>query len=387
MSYKTKIGLTLLSCFCIGIIGYDLSTKNLNKMVGQMIMTGFHGDGTDPNDINYMAIKEQITKGHIGGVILFDVDVAGLKTQGIEGQEAKKYIFSGNIKNMSQVKNMISDLQSLTSTPLFVAVDQEGGKVQRLKLEHGFISIPSAKELASTDTKKTYQTAYDLGLNLKSLGINLDFAPCVDVNVNLDSPIISGLDRSFSPDPTIVTKFGGAFAHGLNDAGVISVYKHFPGHGSANGDSHEGITDVTNTYQNYELQPYQELLQNKSGCYMVMVAHIINKNIDFLPASLSQKTIQILRDKGFNGVVVSDDMDMGAIVKQYGREKAIELAINAGNDMLIFGNNLDFDANKGTEIHKTIIKLIHEGKIKKSDIRKSYHRIKRAKKFIHQNRK
>lgn len=384
MSYKTIISLALLSCFCVGI-GYDLSNKNLDKMVGQMIMTGFHGDGTDPNNPNYMAIKEQISKGHIGGVILFDVDVAGLKAQGIEGQEAKKYIFSGNIKNMSQVKNMISDLKSLTATPLFIAVDQEGGKVQRLKSEHGFAPIPSAKELANTDTKTTYQTAYGLGLNLKDLGVNLDFAPCVDVNVNLDSPIINGLDRSFSPDPNIVTKFGGAFARGLNDAGVISVYKHFPGHGSANGDSHEGLTDVTNTYQGYELQPYQELLHDKSGCSMVMVAHVINKNIDSLPASLSRKTIQILRDMGFDGVVVSDDMDMGAIVEHYGREKAIELAINAGNDMLVFGNNLDFDANKGTEIHKTIIKLIHQGKIKKSDIRKSYNRIMRAKKFIRQS--
>ena len=146
-------------------------------------------------------------------------------------------------------------------------------------------------------------------------------------------------------------------------------------------------TDVTTTYQDYELQPYKELVGQLSPCAMVMVAHVVNLNIDTVPASLSHKTIQMLRGMGFNGVVVSDDLDMGAVVNQYTREQAIEMAINAGNDLLVYGNNLDFNPNKGEEVHATIMKLVKEGKIKKSQIRRAYWRIMKAKKCMQKAQK
>ena len=113
-----------------------------------------------------------------------------------------------------------------------------------------------------------------------------------------------------------------------------------------------------------------------------MVAHVINNNFDTLPASLSKKTIDMIRDMGFNGVIVSDDMDMGAIANKYGTETAIEMAINAGNDILVFGNNLTFDKNRGTDVNAIIVKLVKTGKIKKSRIRESYKRIMAMKKQI-----
>ena len=277
---------------------------------------------------------------------------------------------------------MTTHLQSIAPTPLLIAVDQEGGNIQRLKPEHGFASIPSAKELGTGDAETTYKTAYDLGMRLVESGINVDFAPLLDVDVNPESPAIGALMRSFSSDPNLVTEHGRAFASGLNDAHVISSFKHFPGHGSAAGDTHEGLTDITNTYKDYELQPWRDLLSDASPCATVMVAHVVNNNFDTLPASLSAKTIQMIRDMGFDGVVVSDDMDMGAVLGHYGQEKAIEMAINAGNDLLVFGNNLDFDKDKGEKVHKTIRKLVREGKIKKSQIRESYKRIMRMKKCI-----
>ncbi|MBO4746161.1 MAG: glycoside hydrolase family 3 protein [Alphaproteobacteria bacterium] len=383
MNKKRLHILALFVLLCAGSgLAYWLATPSLDKMVGQMIMTGFHGDGTGENAENFAAIENQVKSGHVGGVILFDVDISGLVAQGMTIPEAKKHIFSSNIKNMDQVANLTAHLQSLAPMPLLIAVDQEGGNIQRLKTEHGFAPIPSAKQLGMGEPDSTYRTVYDLGTRLANLGINVDFAPVVDVDVNPESPAIGGLERSFSADANVVTQHGDAYARGLNDAGVLASFKHFPGHGSAAGDTHAGMTDVTNTFQDYELTPYRELLGKASPCTMLMVAHVVNMNIDTLPASLSHKTIQMARDMGFNGVVVSDDMDMGAIVGQYGREKAIEMAINAGNDMLVFGNNLDFDANKGEEVHQTIVKLVHEGKIKRSQIRKSYNRIMKMKKCM-----
>lgn len=382
MNYKKLWIMCLVAILAVGGSAYWFSEQRLNKMVGQMIMTGFHGDGTGENAESFAAIEEQIKRGYVGGVILFDVDVSGLVAQGMTIPEAKKHIFSSNIKNMDQVKQLTSHLQSIAPTPLLIAIDQEGGKIQRLKPEHGFAPIASAKELARGDARTTYDVAYDLGTRLSDIGINVDFAPLLDVDVNPKSPAIGALERSFSPNPDVVTEHGNAFANGLNDANVISSFKHFPGHGSATGDTHAGLTDITNTYQDYELQPWKSLLKNASPSATVMVAHVVNNNFDTLPASLSYKTIQMIRDMGFKGVIVSDDMDMGAIVNQYGREKAIEMAVNAGNDILVFGNNLTFDKNRGKEVHNTIVKMVHQGKIKRSRIRESYNRIKTMKKAL-----
>lgn len=380
MNYKKL--LAGASVLVIAGVAYCLSTPSLDTMIGQMIMTGFHGDGMGENAESFAAVENQIKNGQVGGVILFDVDVSGLVAQGMTIPEAKKHIFSSNIKSMDQVKQLTAHLQSIAPTQLLIAVDQEGGNIQRLKPEHGFAPIPSAKELGTGDAETTYKTAYDLGMRLVDLGVKVDFAPLLDVDVNPESPAIGKLERSFSANPDIVTEHGRAFATGLNDAHVISSFKHFPGHGSAAGDTHEGLTDITNTYKDFELQPWRDLLSNTSPCATVMVAHVVNNNFDNLPASLSSKTIQMIRDMGFDGVVVSDDMDMGAILGHYGQEKAIEMAINAGNDLLVFGNNLDFDKDKGEKAHKTIQKLVREGKIKKSQIRKSYNRIMRMKKCM-----
>ncbi len=362
-----------------GVSTCGFSAPSLEEMVGQMIMTGFHGDGTDETDENFIAITEQIKSGQIGGVILFDIDLSGLMARGMTVAQAKKQIFSSNIKNTDQVKKLNENLQSIAHTKLLIAIDQEGGNVQRLKPEHGFTSTPSAKKLGNGDTQKTYEIAYNLGMRLGDLGFNVDFAPLLDVDVNPKSPAIGAKDRSFSGDPKIVTEHGGAFARGLEEAKIAYSFKHFPGHGSAGTDTHAGITDITKTYQDYELTPWQDLLKNASHYTMVMVAHVVNNNFDTVPASLSKKTIDMVRDMGFDGVIVSDDMDMGAIATEYGTETAVEMAINAGNDILVFGNNLTFDKNRGADINKMIVKMVKDGKIKKSRIRESYRRIKKLK--------
>lgn len=377
-----KIFILVFIIFVLGIFAYQKSKPSLETMVGQMIMTGFHGDGLGQNPTEFAEIEQQIKNGQIGGVILFDVDLSGLLSTGMDAATAKQQIFSSNIKNINQVKELNKHLQSIAPKKLLIAIDQEGGNVQRLKSEHGFAPTPSAKELGMGDIQKTYEIAYDMGKRLNDLGFNIDFAPLLDVDVNPLSPAIGAKMRSFSSSPEIVIKHADAFAHGLTNAKIAYSFKHFPGHGSAGNDSHAGITDITNTYQDYELIPWEKLLKHAPNNATVMVAHVINNNFDTLPASLSQKTIQKIRDMGFDGVVISDDMDMGAISNEYGTEHAIEMAIMAGNDILVFGNNLTFDKNRGSDVNKMIIKMVQEGKIPESRIRESYKRIIKLKRNI-----
>lgn len=377
-----KYYIVVFILLCFGLYKIYNSQPTLEEMVGQMIMTGFHGDGTGRDQESFDAIEKQIKSGQIGGVVLYAADISGLKAKGFSSLQAKKQIFSSNIKNTEQVKQLNKHLQSIAPKKLLIAIDQEGGNIQRLRPEHGFISIPSAKQLAKYNPQKTYEIAKDLGERLFDLGINVNFAPLLDVDVNPNSPAIGVKERSFSSDPEIVTIYADAFAKGLDDSGLAYTFKHFPGHGSAVTDTHYGITDVTNTYQIYELKPWQNLLQNPSPKTMVMVAHVINNNFDTLPATLSYKTIQMLRNMGFDGVVISDSMDMIPIIGIYGIEKSVQMAIMAGNDILVFSNNLKFNKNRGSDINKMIVKMVKDGKIPKSRIKQSYRRIMNLKKHL-----
>jgi len=374
----------LLLCISTVILGaalFFITRPSTDEMVGQMIMTGFHGDGAGDNEQDLQIVESQIRRGLVGGVILFDIDMPGLRARGIPDNEVRKHIFSNNIKNTAQVKSLTRRLQDAGGGNLFVAIDQEGGKVQRLKPEHGFPSTPAAADMA-TDPNATYTIAYDLGTRLHDLGINVNFAPVLDVNVNPDCPVIGKMGRSFSGNPDVVARYAGAFAKGLGDAKMAYSFKHFPGHGSSAADSHHGITDITKTWREYELAPYRKLVSQNPRGAMVMVGHILNRNIDDVPASLSRRTIEILRNMGFDGVVVSDDMTMGAIVNEYSQRDAIKRAINAGNDLLVFGNNIIYDPHTGERVHAIIIDLIRNGEIKKSRIRESYRRIMKLKKDI-----
>ncbi len=337
---------------------------DLDAMIGQMLMAGFRGyevDETSP-------IVRDIAERNLGGVILFDYDVKLGKAE-------------RNIKSPAQVKALIASLKSHATTPLLVAVDQEGGRVQRLKPTYGFKGSPSAQELGTQSDTVISDAANAVGLELAEAGFNLDFAPVADVNVNPDSPAIGGIERSFSADPERVAQCDEIFLKGLQDHGVIGCLKHFPGHGSAGADSHLGLTDVTNTWSEAELIPYRMLVKNGS-VKVIMTAHIFNAKLDpRYPATLSSKVITgILRDEiGFDGVIITDDMNMKAITEFYGREDAIRRAINAGADILLFGNNLVYDPEIVKTAHGIIRVLVDSGKISKERIAESYERIMRLK--------
>jgi beta-N-acetylhexosaminidase len=314
---------------------------------------------------------------HIGSVVLFDYDVP-LKSP------------VRNVSSPGQLKNLISDLQSFSRTPLLVAVDYEGGRISRLKEKHDFPSTFSAQYFGQRNNPDlTFSSAIPMAKLLNSLGINLNLAPVVDLNTNQDNPVIGKLERSYSKDPEVVTSHADKFIQAFHSHQVLCTLKHFPGHGSSMGDSHLGMVDVSSTWTEDELLPYRQLIL-KGRVDAVMTAHVFIKHLDSAyPATLSKRIITgLLREKlNYDGVVIADDMQMGAIAKEYGLETAIFRAIEAGIDILTFANNSTFDAGIAFKAAEIIKRLIKTKKISSERINESFNRIMNLKKGVNHDRK
>jgi beta-N-acetylhexosaminidase len=341
------------------------SDPELDSWIGQMIMVGFRGLTIGADD----PITADIVQTKIGGVILFDYDVP-TRTP------------IRNIESPRQTRLLVRQLQAKATVPLFIAIDQEGGRISRLKEKFGFPPTMSAQQLgAIDDLNTTRDCARKTALSLRELGINLNFAPVVDLNKNPENPVIGTLERSFSADPAVVTRHALAFVQEHRAQGVLCALKHFPGHGSSRADSHLGFVDVTGTWDDSELTPYRELI--KAGqADVVMTAHIFNARLDpDYPGTLSRPVVTgLLREKlGFQGVVVSDDLQMKAISAHYGLETAIEKSVEAGVDVLVFANNSVFEPDIAARSVAILKTLVTEGEITRARIAESYGRIMRLK--------
>lgn len=359
---------------------------SLEVKIGQMLLVGFRGltvNATHP-------IVQDVQKRHIGGIVLFDYDQATKKAE-------------RNIQSRPQVKQLVADLQSYATTPLLIAIDYEGGQVNRLSELNGFPPTLSHQSLGDANNLRlTHQHATAMAKTLANLGINLNLAPVVDVNTNPDNPIIAKRQRSFSKDANIVSKHAMEFIKAHHEQGILCSLKHFPGHGSSSNDSHLGLTDVTKTWSPLELQPYANLI--KAGLAdTIVTAHVFNSKLDpDYPATLSKPTITgLLRGEAkylskianptlakllqqvkldYDGVVFSDDMQMKAITDHYGFKTAIRQAIDAGVDIIMLGNNVEtFDKDIATRATTIIKQLIQEGILSEARINQSYQRIRRLK--------
>ena len=334
-------------------------SPDLETMAGQMIMAGFRGLTLDPDD----PLARALAEGQAGGVILFSRDVAAPGPR--------------NIESPQQVRALIAQVRAVAAGPIFVAVDQEGGKVQRLNAKNGFSDWPSAKSLGRGTPEATRRTAERMAAQLAAAGFDLDFAPAVDLDLP-NSPAIGRLERAFSADPSVVADHARAFVEGLAEHHIIAALKHFPGHGSATGDTHDGFVDVSRTWTPAELEPYKTLLrQGFSG--MVMVAHVTLAPGD-LPADLNPEVINGLlrRDLGWQGVVVTDDLQMKAVTSHYSLDETVLLAVNAGADLLVFGNNTQaFDPNIAAKAHAALMGHVRAGRISEERIRESWERLQR----------
>ncbi len=359
-------------CFIAPILNYSAEpvktlpeNPELDYKIGQMIKVGFRGFYIHEST----HIIRDLEKYHLGAVVLFDYDVPSRTP-------------ARNIESPKQLTKLVSDLKKHATAPLLVTIDQEGGRVARLKSDHGFPQSVSAQYLGDhNDPEITDSYAENTALILRNAGINVNLAPVVDVNLNPENPIIGGIGRSFSSNPHTVAKHAEIFIQAHHRHSILTTLKHFPGHGSSKEDSHLGLVDVTDVWSEDELEPYRILI-NHGIADLVMTAHVFNENWDpDFPATLSDHVINgILRkDLGFDGVVISDDMQMDAVRSYYGLETAIEKTILAGVDILSFANNSIYDENIVPTVHEIIKNLIDDGRISEERIDESYRRIRKLK--------
>lgn len=315
--------------------------QSLDEMAGQMIIVGFRGDTVEDT----RTLVKMIGQGRLGGVMY-------LKT---------------NVSSLDHVRAMNKALRSAgAKLAPFIALDQEGGSIERLTKAVGFGEISSAAEMARRNSPEIAQTVYaGMATRLAALGFNLNFGPVVDLDLNPANPIIGKYNRSYGSDPDTVVRFGEAFVAGHRQAHVLTALKHFPGHGSSAADSHAGFVDISNTWQAIELDPFRDLVA-KGDADMVMVAHLYHEKFaggagEQWPASLSPNWVTgVLRAQlGYQGVVVTDDLEMGAIRKLFSFRQAIVQAVRAGDDLLLFSNTADYRIGLADEVRQV---LVEEGR-------------------------
>ena len=341
----------------------DPMPPTLRRQVAKMLVVGFRGDTLGED------VRHYVQDLGVGGVILFDRDLTGDGTRG-----------SRNIKSPSQLKALCQSLRDAARRKLLVAIDEEGGNVDRLKTVYGFPPTVTPKSLGVlNDSAATTAAAASIARTLHEAGINLNFAPSVDVDVNPDCPIIGRLGRSFSGDTAVVADNAAWFIKAHRQEGVATAVKHFPGHGSAEADSHFGLVDVSATWSEAELAPFKHLID--AGLVdVVMTAHIYNSRLDSTyPATLSMDVVDgLLRGKlGYDGVVASDDMYMEAIVSHYSLREAVVRAINAGVDLLVLGNNspAGYHPEHPDEVIDIIVDAVDKGDIPRGRIDEAVRRI------------
>lgn len=320
--------------------------------LGQMFLVGFGGMTINDKSL----ITGLIRDSHLGAVVLFN-----------------------NVRSRAQVRQLTVDLQAQATIPLLIATDQEGGRISRLRTENGFPATRSPQELGATNN--LYTTASEAHIIARSLaesGINFNLAPVVDLNTNPANPIVGSIGRSYSADPAVVTRHARTFVTAQQNLHIGSTLKHFPGHGSSTTDSHYGFVDVTESWQQEELIPYRELIQ--FGCAdAIMAAHVFNQSLDpIYPASLSPATLTLLLrgELGFDGVILTDDLRMGAIAQSYTLEEAVAQAVIAGADMLSLSDDRGAQGESLTgRAIDHLTSLVESGEIPMARIDQAYHRI------------
>ena len=338
----------------------------LRRYAAQMLMVGFKGDSI--NDQSDAARYVRDLK--VGAIVLFDVDLTGDATIG-----------SRNVTSTGQLATLTRKLQSYADYPLLIALDQEGGRVVRMKTQYGFQPIVSAKYLGETDNEDTTRFyGHRMGEQLHSHGVNINLAPVLDLD-NPQCPAIGKLDRSYGASPTQVVRHARWLIEEHHKQGVLCAVKHFPGHGSAISDSHWGFVDVTQTWNPTELIPFRRLIHDNL-IDLVMTAHIFNQKLDpDYPATLSRKTLEGLlrKELGYDGVVVTDDMYMEGIINQYSIERALVLAINAGADLICVGNNINtgFEPDRPFRLVDIIVEAVKRGEIPYARLLQSHERLER----------
>ncbi len=339
----------------------------LAAKIGQLLLVGFRGQRAAADDIVIRDLQDR----KLGGVLLFSRD-------NITGKRRR------NIRSPAQLRALTDELRAAAGNkiPPLIAIDQEGGYVNRLLQRDGFPSTVSARRMGRFDREVyTRRMAGRIADTLAEAGINLNFAPVVDLLVDPKNPIIGAVERSFSDDPQVVVRHASAFIQAHHERGILCSLKHFPGHGSSSADSHLGFVDITETWSRAELTPFAALI--KAGLAdTIMTGHLFNSTLDpDLPSTLSPAVIGgLLRgDLGFSGVVVSDDMSMRAISDMYPFAEALRRALKAGVDILTLGNNVNYDVDTVERTIDIIAEHVATGRLHRDVIDAAYGRVQALK--------
>ncbi len=326
----------------------------MEDLIGQQLIVGLSGEQLTREESRF------IVENNIGGVILF----------------------TRNLKSVGQIHRLINDIQGLhrtmkTSLPLFISIDMEGGRVHRLKAPFTF--WPAVKNLGDIDSSSiAFQFASKMGQELKIMGFNLNYAPCVDVLTNPENEMIG--DRAVSSQVQTVTKLASALVRGYVKSGVLSCAKHFPGHGSTSVDSHFNLPVDQRSLKDLEEQgdflPFKKAIQSRVD--MIMTAHIHYPNIDSaLPVTLSPLFVkkilgQVLR---FRGLVITDDLNMGALTKNFSQEDIPVLALKAGAHLLLYCDGIQ----SPMKVVEGVRQALNRGRLKPEVIRENFERIRSVK--------
>jgi beta-N-acetylhexosaminidase len=335
----------------------------LAEQIAGLLIVGFRGMGLADAPWVTTALAHR----GLGGVILFDRDQ-------LTGEPR-------NIASPGQVRQLVADLRTVAgSRKIIVSTDQEGGIVTRLGPAHGFPPVASQAEIGPKSTTRVRAWADGIASTLADAGLNLNFAPVVDLNVNPDSPAIGALHRSFSADPAVVTRDATIEVDAHRAAKVRTTLKHFPGIGSSTTNTDFGVADVTKTWSDTELEPYRALIASRH-VDLIMAGHVVNGQIDGdHPASLSSKTVtDLLRGRlGWDGVVVTDDLQAAAITEAFGTDEAILLALEAGNDLLLFANQQAYDDHIVSHVVDVVSQAVADGRLDPAAIARSFGRVRKA---------
>jgi beta-N-acetylhexosaminidase len=302
--------------------------------MGRMLIVGFHGQ--QPEDPGVKAVIRQLRKGELGGVIFF----------------------KRNIDNRPQVQALTALFRKAAGNrPILIGIDQEGGRIQRLSAADGVAPLASARSMAGRATPAEAEAAYGgLAADLKGLGFNINFGPVVDLDTHPRNPIIGALGRAYSAKPDVVAAYAAAFVKGHRQQGMLTAAKHFPGHGSGDKDSHLGPVDVSKSWTEAELEPYRQL-DAENLIDMVMVGHLRLARFDKKNMATFSPIIidKVLRGSlGKETIVISDDMEMGAITKLMPKADAMLAAVKAGNDLVIVSAEHDKNPAMAAELFRKL---------------------------------
>ena len=339
----------------------------LRQQIAQMLCFGFSGHQLEHNEALQAILA---SPDGIGALILFDYD-CHTNTQG------KNILSLAQTKKLNQAIKTFYAAHHPENRPIWLAIDLEGGRVDRLKHCAQYAGLASAADIASFSYKQRQQLWQENADLIKQLGFDINFAPVIDLNLSPNEGIFGPLGRCFSDIPEEVALYALEFLSIYHQAGIIGCLKHYPGHGSAKADSHHGFVDVTDTFTRDELIPYHMILKSSHLVPMIMTAHVINRQLDpsGLPATLSETMLkqQLRGELNYQGIIISDDLQMHAIANCFGLEEAIIKTIGAGADMLIFGNQLGQHQVK--DIIDLIETLVIHQKIDRHCIETAYQRI------------